>query len=861
MRIPNPADMRPAGLEPARGIAQINENVAGRIGQAGRQMGNAIEAIGAAFGDVAMRQAQTEDATNLARAKLEWYKFDNEAWTGLQNSASEDGTGWERTPEVYEKGRQDIISRFPINDPRRREELNLYFEHQIASRGFQAARQKQSQAGTYYRGIEDKEIDGAVARIEANPSQETVDAMRGPLGELVESGRGIYHSEATIEKRKREIEGRLLMGQYRGLIKQDPEAAAELFKRIQEGNYEIDQPRPIGPRGALNEVDRTSTGLRNLGGIKPEGIVFHHTSGTTVDGAIDTLAKRGLSYNYLIDKDGTVHTIVPPEKGAQHMRPGSNGMSSGNTIGISFVARNDRDVTDEQRQAARSLAARDAARFGISQEKVFGHGEVNSHKEHDEGKTDAEWIRKNGFGGGAPQLISGPEPVERPAKAEGEQQPAPMAERSLTRYAGLKTDAASDAVIIGETPAKGQGEPANDNLGIQDVITELRGIAKDAPRLPLTEAIDRETLIGLADQYPEIASIEDFDNATVGDALKAIDALSGNKRTLPPRADNMTPMGRLVGGQTFTVKSKVGDITVSAESLNALDRGMLRKLQSEAREMSVIRQREGEAIADDMIRKQLLTLEQTGKGHSEFDQKLLAEVYRKNPKKVAEFERRSQIATQVYEATADSVNIPNDVLEERLDRLRASIVDGSGDADPAAQAAFDRAEKRIKSLMSVRDKDPARAVRDSKEVAAVRAQIPDGEPKNKAHLFQMADATIKAQTRLGLPIVPITKAEARTIMSDIIYAPENQKRAVALETAKRVNETYGSLAQQVMAAATKMASGDTRDDDDYLGSAMKRIQRQSTVKDVDAAVGASSGKKQDRLPSAPNYFDKFDKVR
>lgn len=181
-------------------------------------------------------------------------------------------------------------------------------------------------------------------------------------------------------------------------------------------------PKPGQPaqqfNGQLKEIDRTSSGLRNLGGIKPQGIVFHHTSGTTVDGAIATLSERNLSYNYLIDRDGTVHTIVPPEKGAQHMRPGSNGMSSGNTIGISFVARNDRDVTDAQRAAGRALAARDAQKFGISQNNVFGHGEVNSHKEHDEGKTDAAWIRQNGFGLGVssrdPKLVQEPTAVPRP---------------------------------------------------------------------------------------------------------------------------------------------------------------------------------------------------------------------------------------------------------------------------------------------------------------------------------------------------------------------------------------------------------------------------------------------------------------
>lgn len=851
MRIPNPTDLRPAGLEPARGIAQISEGVAGRIGQAGRQMGNAIESIGAAFGDVAQRQAATEDATNLARAKLDWYKFDNEAWTGLQNSVKEDGSGWERTPEIYDKGRQDIVARYPISDPRRREELNLYLEHQIAKRGFDAARQKQTQAGSYYRSIEDKEIDGAVARIEANPSQASVDAFRGPLGELVESGRGIYHSEATIEKRKREIEGKLLMGQYRGLIKQDPEAAAELFKRIQEGQYEIDAPRQ---QGAAGTIDLSNGGQLRYDKSVPASI-RHNNPGATYPAP--WMKEYGMNGVDIIGGGHKIANFPDAVSGAAAnidlMHRDYAGMPLSEAI-RKWSGNN----SPEAYTAAVSKALGISPNTVLTKEIIASDGWkiLKAQSEFESGGrkfelSDEQWRDAQG--------------MFREKRGLADTATAETGSGEKTRYAGLKPSTASDAVVIGETPAKGQDGAANDNPadaeGIQGLISEIRGVAKEAPHLPLSEVLDRETLTALADQFPEVASIEDFDNATVSDALKAMEGGDKQGKTLPPRADNMSPMGRLAGGQVFTVKSKVGDISVTAESLNALDRNMLKKLQSEAKEMSLIRQREGEAIAEDLVRKQLLTLENTGKNHSEFDPKLLAEVYRRNPKKIAEYERRAAIATQVHEATADATNLPNDILEARLDNLRTSIVDGAGDADPTAQAAFDRAEKRVKNLISIRERDPARAVRDSREVAEVRAQIPDGEPKNKAHLFQMADATIKAQTRLGIPVVPITKSEARTIMSDIIYAPENQKRAVAQETAKKINETYGSLAPQIMSAAIKLTSGDTRDDDDMLGSAMKRLQRQSTIKDVDNAVGATGGKKQDRVPSAPNYFDKFDKVK
>ena len=75
---PEPRRYAPAGLEPARGIAQISEERCWPYrSEAGRQMGNAIESIGAAFGDVAQRQAHNRRCHQPRACKTRWYKFDN----------------------------------------------------------------------------------------------------------------------------------------------------------------------------------------------------------------------------------------------------------------------------------------------------------------------------------------------------------------------------------------------------------------------------------------------------------------------------------------------------------------------------------------------------------------------------------------------------------------------------------------------------------------------------------------------------------------------------------------------------------------------------------------------------------------
>lgn len=89
-------------------------------------------------------------------------------------------------------------------------------------------------------------------------------------------------------------------------------------------------------------------------------IVLHATAGGTLIGAITTLIKKGFSYHYLIDKDGTITKCVPITKVAFHAGKsvGPNGSNvNGYSVGISFVNKNDgKDpYTIEQTRAARDL--------------------------------------------------------------------------------------------------------------------------------------------------------------------------------------------------------------------------------------------------------------------------------------------------------------------------------------------------------------------------------------------------------------------------------------------------------------------------------------------------------------------------
>ena len=70
------------------------------------------------------------------------------------------------------------------------------------------------------------------------------------------------------------------------------------------------------------------------------------------------------------------------------MRPGQGigeGLSNANTIGLEVIARNNKDLTPAQIQAAQDWIEHMRAKYPTIGNRVFGHGEVNPHKEADEG--------------------------------------------------------------------------------------------------------------------------------------------------------------------------------------------------------------------------------------------------------------------------------------------------------------------------------------------------------------------------------------------------------------------------------------------------------------------------------------------
>lgn len=128
-------------------------------------------------------------------------------------------------------------------------------------------------------------------------------------------------------------------------------------------------------------------GFNHGGKTDVSQIIFHDTAGPTLKSALDTLKQRKLSYNYIIDKDGSIHNLVPPGTKAYHAK-GYNE----NTVGVSFVGGGAYGpVNAKQHEAAIQLSKQLKQQFpGI---KGFAGHKDRSHA----GKIDPEGFDYNRF--------------------------------------------------------------------------------------------------------------------------------------------------------------------------------------------------------------------------------------------------------------------------------------------------------------------------------------------------------------------------------------------------------------------------------------------------------------------------------
>lgn len=157
-------------------------------------------------------------------------------------------------------------------------------------------------------------------------------------------------------------------------------------------------------------------------GGKITGIVFHHTGGSGLSGALET-AKGGTGATYYIDRNGTIVRYAPDTARVVGIRdPGSQyrtdaeaataALANGNVINIEIVASDSEHYTEAQQEAAIALGTYLSETYSIPSSMIVGHGEIQNaelggNKMPSEGVSVADLVRKNVDGVLPPANIPG----------------------------------------------------------------------------------------------------------------------------------------------------------------------------------------------------------------------------------------------------------------------------------------------------------------------------------------------------------------------------------------------------------------------------------------------------------------------
>ena len=135
-------------------------------------------------------------------------------------------------------------------------------------------------------------------------------------------------------------------------------------------------------------------------------LVIHHTGGDTPEGALawwKNPKSKGVGAHYIIDKDGSVINTAPITDSTGHIMPdlATKKINNKTSLGIEIVGKNDKDVTQAQKEAVKRLYEEQILPTypNIKLENIRGHGELakgytGSHaRPEDEGSSVVNFLR------------------------------------------------------------------------------------------------------------------------------------------------------------------------------------------------------------------------------------------------------------------------------------------------------------------------------------------------------------------------------------------------------------------------------------------------------------------------------------
>ncbi|QOD38352.1 N-acetylmuramoyl-L-alanine amidase [Candidatus Wolbachia massiliensis] len=132
-----------------------------------------------------------------------------------------------------------------------------------------------------------------------------------------------------------------------------------------------------------------SSNYDDRNGKKVLMVIVHHTESSTLKSTKDALNSRGISVQFIVDRDGSITLMVPLEKRAWHAGISYAKVQIGNTvkelqrlndysIGIEIVNTGLEPFPEEQMKSVKDLILYLMKRFRIRKDMIFSHAEVGA---------------------------------------------------------------------------------------------------------------------------------------------------------------------------------------------------------------------------------------------------------------------------------------------------------------------------------------------------------------------------------------------------------------------------------------------------------------------------------------------------
>ena len=156
----------------------------------------------------------------------------------------------------------------------------------------------------------------------------------------------------------------------------------------------------------IKDISNLSNYPTNKKFKKKDFFMIHHTAGSgSAEDVMRVLNKRGLSVQWIVDKEGNVYRALPQDTIGAHT--GSNAkmtsVKNSNTEGVEVIGMDDSDIKKRHdidisagRLPRQAEAVRQLVKYlGYSPNQIVGHGDVSTRKQATEGKTIKEYILQN----------------------------------------------------------------------------------------------------------------------------------------------------------------------------------------------------------------------------------------------------------------------------------------------------------------------------------------------------------------------------------------------------------------------------------------------------------------------------------